>query len=490
MNLKKILFILLALFFVARGNVTLAASCQCATYSTGKTGSCEQKSESECYAQLNADTSCSFFTDDACKNISAPLSPALNWSDTECAKAKGVWKPPEAGIKNGPYCYEQQDFDKPFLLSVDILGVNNAGQGGIKNLGQYVNLLYKLIVGLAIFFAIIMTTVAGFTWLTAGGNAGKIGEAKKKILNAIIGLILAAGAYTILQTINPRLLELHLPLIPKIKSIFYAGISDCGDYKNRTDCLANRVGVNQGGAMSTFNQGSGTGCGWENNKCISRAAGQPGDNGGPCLLNDACNTPKLKCVSTFTVVFTSITKLCTSGAVGTSCGPGPENNGCKKELKCEKRTSQCIDPTKKLPSSAACDKDEECAGGRCLNGACANDCTPDECAKKNMACLLLKGGPATACQNVPSCPGLHGCDEFYPAGKTFCPAEIYMSAKTDILKNYIKDRYALQITGSNAGSDCVSKKIPGSKCATDSECASGTCLPPDPAISIIVSKCK
>ena len=234
MNLKKILFIFLTLIFISSENVALADSCQCTDRNNAVAGACEQKSETECYSQLNTKKACSFFTDDNCKNIKNIVANGLAWTASECATAKGDWRP-EGDAAIGPYCYEQQDFSEPYKLNIDILNVNDEA-GGIKNLGQYINLIYKLVVGLAIFFAIIMTTVAGFKWLTAAGNAGKIGEAKKMIVNAVIGLVIAAGAYTILLTINPRILELHLPLIPKIKTVNYVGVRGCEGYHTLGDC--------------------------------------------------------------------------------------------------------------------------------------------------------------------------------------------------------------------------------------------------------------
>ncbi|OGL87538.1 hypothetical protein A3I40_01340 [Candidatus Uhrbacteria bacterium RIFCSPLOWO2_02_FULL_48_12] len=47
--------------------------------------------------------------------------------------------------------------------------------------------------------------IAGFIWLTAGGNVNQIGTAKSYIGGAIMGLVLMLGSYTILNLINSDL---------------------------------------------------------------------------------------------------------------------------------------------------------------------------------------------------------------------------------------------------------------------------------------------
>ena len=57
-----------------------------------------------------------------------------------------------------------------------------------------------------------MMIIGGFQYLTSAGDASKIGAAKSRMANALIGLVLVLGAYTILKTINPELLVMK-PLV-------------------------------------------------------------------------------------------------------------------------------------------------------------------------------------------------------------------------------------------------------------------------------------
>ena len=466
MNLKKILFILLTLLFVSYGNVTLADSCQCTDRNTAVLGACEQKSENECYGQLNTKKSCSFFTDDACKKIKNIVANGLAWTADECRAAKGDWRP-EGDAVIGPYCFEKQDFAQPFNLSVDILNINRTG--GISNLAQYINLVYKFIIGLAIFFAIIMTTAAGLKWLTAGGNAGKIGEAKKMIVNAVIGIIIAAGAYTILATINPRILELHLPLIPKIKTINYVGVRGCEGYLTQADCEQNRLGLNTGIAPYAPAGYSGTSCAWDSQsrQCLQGNKSSPGEKGGLCLAGDTCSGA-LKCV------FTANIRVCTDGNANSVCGIGPENNGCNAGLVCDTSvTSICYDPNSSRPAGISCNEGKQCASGICEGGRCTiGQCDPAKCPT-GQTCLLTKTSQFKSCQKPPECFTHEVCQQTY--GSTyFCPQKLYEQTNNNNLAIQYLTSYYGKSNYPNT-KICQEGKQKGASCRFNIECANGSC---------------
>ncbi|HTK60462.1 MAG TPA: hypothetical protein VL283_04670 [Candidatus Baltobacteraceae bacterium] len=83
--------------------------------------------------------------------------------------------------------------------------------GKVEDVAQYIGIIYNFLISVAGMVAAVMMVVAGFQYLTSAGDSGKIGAAKSRMANALIGLVLALGAYTILNTINPRLLQLKLP---------------------------------------------------------------------------------------------------------------------------------------------------------------------------------------------------------------------------------------------------------------------------------------
>ena len=73
-------------------------------------------------------------------------------------------------------------------------------------LGNYIAIWYKFLVGLAGLLAMGMLIYGGAGWLMSGGSSAAVGEAKKTITSALIGLTLALLSYTALSFINPRLL--------------------------------------------------------------------------------------------------------------------------------------------------------------------------------------------------------------------------------------------------------------------------------------------
>lgn len=76
--------------------------------------------------------------------------------------------------------------------------------------------------------ALIAIMVGGFIWLSAGGNSQKVTEAKQWISSSLVGLLLLLFSYTILNTINPNLVNLKLSTIKKLDRINIA-------YENKTD---------------------------------------------------------------------------------------------------------------------------------------------------------------------------------------------------------------------------------------------------------------
>ncbi len=113
----------------------------------------------------------------------------------------------KGGYREG--CYE-------FLAPIDTLqgkGIQSAGGhtwiNNIKEfkLGDYINILFRLAVSALVIISVIMLMVAGVEYMTVESLFAK-SEARTRIMGAIGGLILAAGTYLILYTINPRILNI------------------------------------------------------------------------------------------------------------------------------------------------------------------------------------------------------------------------------------------------------------------------------------------
>lgn len=95
----------------------------------------------------------------------------------------------------------------PELSKIELKGGEADRYLLIPWLGQYLAAIYNYLIALAALVATIMIVVGGMQWLLAAGATDKISEAKKRITNAVIGLILALGTYILLYTLNPDLVS-------------------------------------------------------------------------------------------------------------------------------------------------------------------------------------------------------------------------------------------------------------------------------------------
>ncbi len=91
------------------------------------------------------------------------------------------------------------------LTTFDPAGATGTG-GGIA---RYLNLMIKLIIGLASVLAVIMIVLGGMEYMTSELISTKE-HGRERITNAILGLLLALGAYTLLYQINPHILDADL----------------------------------------------------------------------------------------------------------------------------------------------------------------------------------------------------------------------------------------------------------------------------------------
>ncbi|MDD3102369.1 MAG: pilin [Patescibacteria group bacterium] len=123
-----------------------------------------------------------------------------------------------------------------FQPQVSLPGFMNVGD--IKNisgttLGEFIIAFYKWSIGTIAFLAVVMIMIAGFRWMTAAGSAPQITQAKDRINSALIGLILAIGAYSLLSFLNPALVRFKNLNITNINNI-ELGITWCRDIYNNS----------------------------------------------------------------------------------------------------------------------------------------------------------------------------------------------------------------------------------------------------------------
>ncbi len=91
-------------------------------------------------------------------------------------------------------------------------GASNCNGKNIENinttdgLGAYLNPMITIFIGLCAVLSVVMIVVGGLEYMTSELSHSK--EAgKEKIMQAVLGLIIALGAWALLNTINPDLLK-------------------------------------------------------------------------------------------------------------------------------------------------------------------------------------------------------------------------------------------------------------------------------------------
>ncbi len=78
----------------------------------------------------------------------------------------------------------------------------------IPFLGEFISAIYKYSVGLISLIAVMVLIISGVQIITSAGNSETISSAKHRIVSSVIAIVITAGSYTILYTVNPDLVNL------------------------------------------------------------------------------------------------------------------------------------------------------------------------------------------------------------------------------------------------------------------------------------------
>lgn len=89
-----------------------------------------------------------------------------------------------------------------YALEVPLPGLDK------QDLPNYIKAVFNLIIGIAGAIAVLAFIIGAIRYLTSAGNPGRIGEAKKTIFSAVVGLVLLLSSFLIMTTINSKLTEL------------------------------------------------------------------------------------------------------------------------------------------------------------------------------------------------------------------------------------------------------------------------------------------
>ena len=122
-------------------------------------------------------------------------------------------------VYSAPVLYAQNT-QADYTVLAPLPGTTNNCTGAecTTNFKTYFEGMFTFAIGVSAVLAFIMLSFAGFQYVTTDGIGGK-SNAKERIENAVYGLLLVIGAYAILYTINPDILNFNLNIIrPNISS--------------------------------------------------------------------------------------------------------------------------------------------------------------------------------------------------------------------------------------------------------------------------------
>jgi hypothetical protein len=137
--------------------------------------------------------------------------------------------------------------------------------------GDYIGTIYSFSVIAISIIAVTMIAISGLQWSASLGNAQAINAAQERIKQAVIAIVLSAGSFVILWTVNPNLVtfkNLDIAFVPEDSSAqagenvhhseinpeFVSGSStgsavDCGDFEPSKPIAYPLVNTSQLGAL-------------------------------------------------------------------------------------------------------------------------------------------------------------------------------------------------------------------------------------------------
>lgn len=145
----------------------------------------------------------------------------LCWKEEACNKIraqnanvdfKDVGQLPSGWVPDQTEC-PGQEWGKCLPGGMSETQISFGGQRRFLHLGDFIQKMYRYAIGVAGILAAVMIIVAGFQWVTSGGNSEAISSAKKRIGGALVGVLIAYLSYAILNTLNPALVSLRLPQV-------------------------------------------------------------------------------------------------------------------------------------------------------------------------------------------------------------------------------------------------------------------------------------
>jgi hypothetical protein len=161
-------------------------------------------------------------------------------NDPDCANAGSN---AEGTCPDGQYC-----------LLAPLPNIDSSVDFKGTSIGKYLNGIFKFMIGLSGVLAVVMLVLGGIQYMSTDAISGK--EAgKERMTSSILGLLLALGAFVILNTISPTLTNLGLTIDKQEISIIGDSEAPVGDIGTFTGGSINCPGSGGVGALANVASG-------------------------------------------------------------------------------------------------------------------------------------------------------------------------------------------------------------------------------------------
>jgi hypothetical protein len=98
-----------------------------------------------------------------------------------------------------PQLIQAQGISNPVIGD---LGVNDANTSSGGKFVEYTVYLWRAAITIGALAVIVYFLLGAFTWITSGGDKTKVEDARNKITNAIIGLVLLVSSFVLLSFLS------------------------------------------------------------------------------------------------------------------------------------------------------------------------------------------------------------------------------------------------------------------------------------------------
>ncbi|MDR3547890.1 MAG: pilin [Candidatus Pacebacteria bacterium] len=215
------------------------------------------------------------------------------------------------------------------------------------------NSLYRICIGIAAALALIEIIIAGITWMTAGDSSEQVSQARQRIGNAVLGLILVLSPVVVFGVINPNVLSLNLNVSSLTPSTASSG-SGTAASSGVSSAVDSNAAAGTANAACTKN----TDC---NDSLVCNAATgacmTDSTSAYSCADDSAVNSQGL-CANGQAPVNINGDTAPASGSVQASGSCAGNENACTNGYICDNTTSTC----QAIPQDGAVGSGGSCAG--------------------------------------------------------------------------------------------------------------------------------